>query len=186
MVGQARILSPKEIKNIFQLLPSARDKAIFAIGIYTGLRVGEIVTLRADQLFTEAGNVRNVLKVKRKKKKNVVYSDIPMHEKLKKILADYYAPGKFGKWLFPSEAAASGHLTRAAAHNVLTKAFEILGLEDASTHSMRRSCLTSMSRAGVPLRTIQEISGHASLSDLQAYLDVDPDDKRRAIDLLRY
>jgi integrase/recombinase XerD len=51
---------------------------------------------------------------------------------------------------------------------------------------MRRSCLTSMSRAGVPLRTIQEISGHASLSDLQAYLDVDPDDKRRAIDLLRY
>jgi integrase len=71
MVGQARILSPKEVKNIFQLLPSARDKAIFAIGIYTGLRVGEIVTLRADQLFTEAGNVRNVLKVKRKKKKTL-------------------------------------------------------------------------------------------------------------------
>lgn len=43
-----------------------------------------------------------------------------------------------------------------------------------------------MSRSGVPLRTIQEISGHASLSDLQAYLDVDPDDKRRAINLLRY
>jgi hypothetical protein len=57
-----------------------------------------------------------------------------MHEKLKKILADYYAPGKFAKWLFPSDASASGHLTRAAAHNVLTKAFEILGLEDASTH----------------------------------------------------
>lgn len=159
---------------------------MFALGIYTGLRVSEIVTLRANQLFTESGNVRHVLKVKRKKKKNTVYSDIPVHEKLKKILADYYEHAEFDIWLFPSEAAASGHLTRAAAHNILTKAFESLGLEDASTHSMRRTCLTNMSRSGVPLRTIQEISGHASLSDLQAYLDVDPDDKRRAINLLRY
>ncbi|MBX9571397.1 MAG: site-specific integrase [Candidatus Obscuribacterales bacterium] len=186
MAGQARILSPKEIKDIFRMLATPRDKAMFALGIYTGLRVSEIVTLRANQLFTESGNVRHVLKVKRKKKKNTVYSDIPVHEKLKKILADYYEHAEFDIWLFPSEAAASGHLTRAAAHNILTKAFESLGLEDASTHSMRRTCLTNMSRSGVPLRTIQEISGHASLSDLQAYLDVDPDDKRRAINLLRY
>jgi len=55
MVGQARILSPKEIKNIFQLLPTARDKAMFAIGIYTGLRVGEIVALRADQVARSLG-----------------------------------------------------------------------------------------------------------------------------------
>lgn len=186
MAGQARILSSKEIAGIFKLLPTARDKAIFAVGIYTGLRISEIVTLRANQLFTEAGNVRHVLKVKRQKKKNIVYSDIPVHEKLKSFLAAYGKESKFGDWLFPSEASASGHLTRAAAHNILTKAFETLGLEDASTHSMRRSCLTQMSRAGVPLRTIQEISGHASLSDLQAYLAVDPDDKRRAINLLRY
>jgi integrase/recombinase XerD len=186
MTGQARILSPKEIKDVFKLLVTPRDKAMFALGIYTGLRVSEIVTLRANQLFTEAGNVRNVLKVKRKKKKNTVYSDIPVHEKLKKFLADYYEHSECDIWLFPSEAAASGHLTRAQAHNILTKAFDPLGLEDASTHSMRRTCLTLMSRAGVPLRTIQEISGHASLSDLQIYLDVDPDDKRRAISLLRY
>ncbi len=186
MAGQARILSTKEIGDIFKLLPTARDSAIFAIGIYTGLRVSEIVTLRTSQLLTEAGNVRSVLKVKRQKKKNVVYSDIPVHEKLKKHLAAYCKEAHLGEWLFPSEAASSGHLTRAAAHNILTKAFETLRLDDASTHSMRRSCLTQMSRAGVPLRTIQEISGHASLSDLQAYLAVDPDDKRRAINLLRY
>lgn len=186
MAGQARILSPKEIKDVFKLLATPRDKAMFALGIYTGLRVSEIVTLRTSQLFTESGNVRHVLKLKRQKKKNIVYSDIPVHEKLKKLLADYYQKAELGAWLFPSEAASSGHLTRAAAHNLLTKAFDSLGLDDASTHSMRRSCLTQMSRAGVPLRTIQEISGHASLSDLQVYLAVDPDDKRRAISLLRY
>jgi integrase/recombinase XerD len=43
-----------------------------------------------------------------------------------------------------------------------------------------------MSRSGVPLRTIQEISGHASLSQLQEYLAVDPADKHKAINVLRY
>jgi integrase/recombinase XerD len=186
MAGQARILSAKEIGGIFKILSSARDKAIFALGVYTGLRIGEIVSLRANQLFTDAGNVRHVLKVKRTKKKNTVFNDIPVHPKLKKALADYYEEQELGAWLFPSAASFKGHLTRAQAHNILTAAFETMGLDDASTHSMRRTCLTNMSRAGVPLRTIQEISGHASLSDLQAYLAVDPDDKRRAIELLRY
>jgi integrase/recombinase XerD len=186
MAGQARILSSKEIGGIFKVLPTARDKALFAIGIYTGLRVGEIVSLRTDQLFSDAGNVRHVLKVKRTKKKNTVFNDIPVHPKLKNALSNYRNDVELGAWLFPSEASSTGHLTRAQAHNILTAAFETMGLEDASTHSMRRTCLTNMSRAGVPLRTIQEISGHASLSDLQAYLAVDPDDKRRAINLLRY
>lgn len=186
MAGQARILSTKEIGGMFKVLSKNRDKVLFAIGIYTGLRVGEIVSLRTDQLFSDAGNVRHVLKVKRTKKKNTVFNDIPIHPKLKKILTDYFAEAELGAWLFPSDESSTGHLTRAQAHNVLTAAFDILGLDDASTHSMRRTCLTNMSRAGVPLRTIQEISGHASLSDLQAYLAVDPDDKRRAINLLRY
>lgn len=186
MAGQARILSPKEIGAIFAVLRKPRDKALFAIGIYTGLRVGEIVSLRTDQLFTNTGNVRHTLKVKRTKKKNTVFNDIPIHLKLKKVLLNYYEHVDLALWLFPSDAASDGHLTRAQAHNILARAFEMLGLDDASTHSMRRTCLTNMSRAGVPLRTIQEISGHASLSDLQAYLAVDPDDKRRAINLLRY
>lgn len=179
-------MSTKEVGAIFKILPKPRDKALFAIGVYTGLRVGEIVSLRTAQLFTESRNVRHILKVKRTKKKNTVFNDIPVHSKLKKVLDDYRESVDLTLWLFPSEAGSTGHLTRAQAHNILADAFETLGLDDASTHSMRRTCLTNMSRAGVPLRTIQEISGHASLSDLQAYLAVDPDDKRRAIDLLRY
>lgn len=51
---------------------------------------------------------------------------------------------------------------------------------------MRKTCLTNMSRAGVPLRTVQEISGHANLGQLQTYLEVDPEDTHRAINLLKY
>jgi integrase/recombinase XerD len=186
MPGKAKILTPKEISDIFRVLRQPRDRAIFALGIYAGLRIGEIIALKTDQLFTKSGGVRNVLKVIRLKKKNTVYSEIPIHPKLRDRLQEYYKNSPPGLWLFPSEDSATGHLERVRAHYILRDAFDRLRLQDASTHSMRRTCLTNMSRAGVPLRTIQDISGHASLSELQEYLAVDPADKHRAINLLRY
>lgn len=174
------------LKQPVNVLKSNRDRALFGLGIYTGLRVGEIIALRYDQVFTASGGVRNNLKVVRLKKKNTVYSEIPIHPKLRERLTEYQKKITKGDWLFPSEDSATGHLERVRAHHILRDAFDRLRLDDASTHSMRRTCLTNMSRAGVPLRTIQEISGHASLSQLQEYLAVDPADKHHAISMLKY
>lgn len=109
-----------------------------------------------------------------------------MHPKLRQHLKEYKHQVKSNHWLFPSSESVNGHLSRARAHEILAGAFSVLKLDGASTHSMRRSCLTYMSRAGIPLRTIQEISGHSNLGQLQAYLQVDPEDKHRAINLLKY
>jgi len=188
MPGQAKILSPDEIKNVFKFLKNDRDRALFALGIYSGLRIGEIITLERKQLYTKNDGVRNLLKVIRLKRTNTVYSEIPIHPKLRDRLLAYQKSFKEkprSKWLFPSNDSAAGHLERVRAHYILRAAFDALHLQDASTHSMR-TCLTNMSRAGVPLRTIQEISGHASLGQLQEYLAVDPADKHKAISLLKY
>jgi len=186
MPGKAKVLTQKEISDIFKVLRNSRDQALFALGMYTGLRIAEIIALRYDQVFTAGSGVRNLLKVVRSKKKNTVYSEIPIHPKLRDRLQAYHKQFDRSEWLFPSEGSATGHLERVRAHYILRDAFDRLRLQDASTHSMRRTCLTNMSRAGVPLRTIQDISGHASLSQLQEYLAVDPADKHRAINLLKY
>lgn len=186
MPGKAKVLTQKEISDIFKVLRNRRDQALFALGMYSGLRVGEIIGLRYDQVFTTIGGVRNLLKVVRAKKKNTVYREIPVHPKLRERLQLYHKEHGKSQWLFPSNDSATGHLERVRAHYILRDAFDRLRLQDASTHSMRRTCLTNMSRAGVPLRTIQDISGHASLSQLQEYLAVDPADKHKAINLLKY
>jgi integrase/recombinase XerD len=189
MPGQARILSQNEIRDLFQILRNARDQTIFAVGLYTGLRISEIIAIKQSQVFTKDGSVKNALKVTRKKTKNVVYSDIPIHPRLREYLLRYKKDVDeiFDSiWLFPSAVSSTGHIERVRAHYILRNAFDRLRLEDASTHSLRRTCLTLMSRSGVPLRTIQEISGHASLSQLQEYLAVDPADKHKAINLLKY
>ena len=43
-----------------------------------------------------------------------------------------------------------------------------------------------MSAAGVPLRVIQELSGHRSLAALQKYLEVSEEQKGRAIAALTF
>jgi hypothetical protein len=59
--------------------------------------------------------------------------------------------------------------TPTSADKILRKAFERAGIEGASTHSFRRTALSQMSNAGIPLRIIQEISGHSNLEQLQRY-----------------
>ncbi len=50
-----------------------------------------------------------------------------------------------------------------------------VGIIGVSTHSFRRSALSQISNAGIPLRIIQEISGHRNLEQLQRYLEVTDD-----------
>ncbi|WP_333109724.1 MULTISPECIES: tyrosine-type recombinase/integrase [unclassified Microcoleus] len=52
------------------------------------------------------------------------------------------------------------HANPEAASHLFQEACDRVGIIGASTHSLRRSALTQMSNAGIPLRIIQEISGH--------------------------
>lgn len=67
---------------------------------------------------------------------------------------------------------------------ILRKACKRIGIEGVSSHSFRRTALTEMSNAGVPLRIIQEVSGHRTLDELYKYLEVREDQVRGAVSYL--
>ncbi len=175
MPGKAKVLTPQEVRNVRSNLKTPRDKLLFAVGLYTGLRISEIIAIAQDQIYTASGGIRNSLKVTRLKKKNTVYSNIPIHPKLREQLISYKKHtidkmADFGiesPWLFTSTDDPDEHIKRIRAHVILSDAFAAAGVDGASSHSMRRTALSLMSRAGIPLRTIQEISGHSNLSQLQ-------------------
>jgi integrase len=141
MPGKAKVLSPKEIQTVLKVLKNARDRALFATGLYTGLRISEIIAIGQNDVFTTSGGIRNILKITRLKKKNTVYSNIPIHPKLREQLASYKKildkMPEPSPWLFPSTDDPDKHIGRIRAHNILTEAFQNVGIEEASTHSMR-------------------------------------------------
>jgi integrase/recombinase XerD len=56
-----------------------------------------------------------------------------------------------------------------------------LALKGFSTHSSRRTAVTRLNNARVPLRVIQQIGGWSSLAALQRYLEVMPEQVDEAI-----
>ncbi|MCC3499421.1 MAG: tyrosine-type recombinase/integrase, partial [Microcoleus sp. PH2017_15_JOR_U_A] len=107
---------------------------------------------------------------------------IPVIEDLRSLLTAW-KPNIGKTYLFPGRHRCHHwhHLHSNSADRILREAFERVGIEGASTHSFRRTALTQMSNAGIPLRVIQEISGHRNLEQLQRYLEVEPEQVLGAI-----
>jgi integrase/recombinase XerD len=113
--------------------------------------------------------------------------EIDVHPRLKGFLEDYCAEGFNLKnpFLFPGRHGLE-HIHKGSADLILREACRRLEIEGVSTHSFRRTALTQMSDAGVPLRHIQAISGHRTLGALERYLGVTERQKLSAIGTLEF
>lgn len=88
--------------------------------------------------------------------------------------------------LFPPGRHGRNHIRKVSADALLRSVCQKLEFEGVSTHSFRRTALTRMSDAGVPLRHIQAISGHRTLASLERYLGVTESQKETAIATLNF
>lgn len=177
---QGKILTPEELRLLFtDGLRSPRDKVLFGICLFTSCRVSEALALQTTDIKGETLTFRKST-TKGKLKTRVV----DIQPGLVALLAEYQ-PVKSGA-LFPGMRGRSVTLTRFAADKILRDACDRVGLEGVSTHSFRRTALTMMSSAGIPLRVIQEISGHNDLGTLQRYLEVSPEQKRNAVAVIGF
>ena len=82
--------------------------------------------------------------------------------------------------MFPDTKNASKHMTRQAVDKALRGACAELDIVGATTHSLRRSALTSASDKGAAIRVLQLLAGHSSLELTQRYIDVRDEAKRAA------
>ena len=175
--GRAKILSQAELDRLFERgFVTPRDKLLFAITYYCACRVSEALALSVSDI---AGGTVTLRKSTTKGKSAT--RTLPVHPKLNEYLEAYNPQSGL---LFPGRRG-NKPLTRAMADLILKAACKKVRIKGASTHSFRRTALTQMSNRNVPIRVIQEISGHSSLTALQRYLEVQPQQVTAAIALLK-
>lgn len=164
-------------------LPTERDRALFGICLYTTARINEACSLHSADVYGTDGRVRDWITFRRATTKGKQETrSVPVSPELRQLLSGYRSnrpylfPGRWGR----------GHLCPESADAILRAAFKRLGIEGASTHSFRRTAITWMHNERVPIKHIQSISGHKSLSALQRYIDVTEKDKEMAIATLSF
>ncbi len=182
--GKAKILTTDEINLVFyEGLKNDRDRAMFAICLYTACRISECVTLRTTDVYYRQGIVRpEIVFRKGDTKGKLATRCIPVIEDLRLMLLNYYPSPR--TWFYFPGLGNSGHICSDSASRILRRACSKLGVQGVSTHSFRRTALTQMSNEGIPLRIIQEVSGHRNLEQLQKYLEVTPGQVRGAVSAL--
>ena len=177
--GQGKVLTQDELRQLFTKgLVTPRDRALFGICLFTGCRVSEALALQTTDI---KGGMLTFRKSTTKGKLKTRVVDI--QPGLASLL-EKHQPSKPG-FLFPGGRPGRA-MTRSMADKILKKACDRIGLVGVSTHSFRRTALTQMCDAGIPLRHIQEISGHNDLGTLQRYLEVSPDQRRKAVSVIGF
>lgn len=151
----------------------ARDRAILEMLYGSGLRVSELVNLRADQVDWE----ENFLRITGKGNKTRY---VPLGGVAAKALRSYLAHarsrllrnGRRADVLFLSNRGE--RLTRDRVRQIIKERARAAGLpENVYPHIMRHSFATHLLENGADLRVIQDMLGHASLSTTQIYTHVD-------------
>ena len=149
-----------------------RDKALVEVLYATGLRVSELVSLRAGDLNLEEGYLTCIGKGDKQRM-------VPLGGDAVAAVRRYIGEGrgplvrrKSSPWLFVN-ARDGGPLSRIGFWKVLRQYGVQAGIgRDLSPHVVRHSFATHLLDRGADLRMIQLMLGHADLSTTQIYTHV--------------
>lgn len=160
------ILSREEVTAILEAPRHLGHRAMLATMYATGLRVSEVVQLKASDIDSS----RNVIRVrggKGNKDRQVMLS-----AKLLELLRCYWRWRKPKEWLFPGKKPGQP-VTTCSVFRACQKAAKLAGItKSIHPHSLRHAFATHLLEAGVDLRTIQVLMGHSNLSTTARYLHV--------------
>lgn len=182
-IGQASILSEADWKKL-ESVANQKHRMLWAILRFTAARINEALELRIKDVYKDAVRkipLDEVVFRQENRKGKDKHHTVPICSELRVRLKDYTPSTNPEDYLFPG---IDGRLSYEGALVYLKKSARKVGLDDKKivTHCGRRSCITELSRRGTDLRTIQSVSGHASIANLQRYIELDPDRTKNALE----
>jgi integrase/recombinase XerD len=158
------VLSRQEVLGLFGVVRHPRDLLLLQTAYATGLRLGELLRLKAADLDGQ----RLLLHVRSGKgnKDRMV----PLSPLLLQRLRHYWRLFRPKLWLFPGPGPA-GHLSTNHVARMCQRAVRAAGItKKASLHTLRHSYATHLLEAGVDLPSLQRLLGHNQISTTLRYL----------------
>ncbi len=196
MLGrQAKVLAPDALSRVLAWVKSepnaARNAVIVLLSVRAGLRACEIAGLTWSMVLDARGKVGDQLDVRMSIAKKASGRRVPLHPELKAALRRLRVctPVALRDPDCPLILSAKGGAMRPnSIVNWFVVLYRNLGLEGCSSHSGRRTFITSAARrihlAGASLRDVQLLAGHRPIAMTQRYIDGDSNAQRKLVSLL--
>lgn len=169
----------------------ARNRGLFMIGVSTGGRISELLSLRVGDVYQNGRPVTDLLYSKNIVKGGEVSRAVPVNRDGRQAIDDLiswhidtYGMTENDRPLFPSRnGGGQKPLSRRNAHDVLKTAFEAAGLNGhIATHSLRKSFAQRLYEQTGDIFAVQEMLGHRNVATTQKYLGVNYASVREALE----
>ena len=182
-----KVLTIKQVKNLLESpIPESptyyRDRAILELLYATGIRVGELAGLKVSDVDLDDGFVIVNGKGSRERIAPMITSAAVWIQEYidSERRSLVFVNDKSENCLFLSRTGRP--LYRKAVWRIVSTHAKRIGLVDVSPHTLRHCVATHLYTAGVNLRSIQELLGHASISTTQIYTHLDFSQIKNAVE----
>jgi integrase len=182
-VKEIRPLSAEQVKSLLGAAKGDRWEALYVLAVSTGMRQGELLGLKWEDVDLQVG----ILRVRRTVFNGVVNApktarsnrSVRLTREAIRVLKDH---PRGGEWVFSTRVGTS-----LSTHNLTNRSWKPLlkksGLPQSTRfHDLRHTCATLLLTKGVHPKIVQEMLGHSSITiTLDLYSHVLPDMQEKAV-----
>lgn len=188
-VKQAKTLTEKELKQVLTYISvhrhASRNRAMLLLTHWAGMRVGEVAALRIGDVLNADNSIKSEIRLLAEQTKGRHARTVFIGQRLRKELASYVVTLKKPdpeRPLFATQKKAG--FTANTMCQYFHWLYKEVGIAGASSHSGRRTFITNLANKGVGVRVLMSLAGHRNISTTQAYIDVNDEMQRKAVDLV--
>ena len=182
VTNSRREMTIDELRKVCQAV-TGELRTLLALGIYSGLRLGDCCTLRWGEVDLPRGMIRRIPnKTARRNPKPVI---VPIHPILRDMLSET-PPDKRAEYVLPEIAALYNHRTDMVT-DMVQKHFKACGITlhrpgtgtdgkraviEVGFHSLRHTFVSLCRESNAPLAVVESIVGHSNPAMTRYYTHV--------------
>ena len=183
----------RRVSGCFTGMYEIRNRGLFMIGVSTGGRISELLSLRIGDVFQNRKPVSDLLYSKSIVKGGEVSRSVPVNADGRRAIDEVvrwhqekYRRINATRPLFPSRHnSGTVPMHRQTAHAILKTAFMEAGLNGhIATHSLRKSFAQRLYDKTGDIYLVQELLGHRNISTTQKYLGVNYASAKAAVEAI--
>lgn len=159
----------EKVEEIMRLLKgkSERNYLLFVVGLYTALRISDILRIRVEHVKKDYLNIRE--------QKTSKFRRVYLHNDLRKALKDYVVDKEPHEFLFRSREGGNQPISRSMAYNILNDAAKEVGLDSIGTHSMRKTFGYWVYKDTKDVASLQKLFNHSNPEETLRYIGIEQD-----------
>ena len=170
-------LNKNQIKRVSNCFTGTRhehrDRCYFFMLLYSGMRVGEPIQLKNEDVIDWDGNIKEstIITLTKNGKSRRVYFPKNLHKYISAYWSNKGDVNQGGNlYFFQSQQSPMDSMSLVNATRLIKNSFNRAGLPEFSSHSLRRSNAMFLRReVGLDLEVIREVLGHNDIRTTQRY-----------------